>query len=102
VALHIYRQSVILILILARSLCQMHMHTALALRPFHIESELEMLGAPLVRLSRRREVPVARQSRPRAFAVRRNFVAGPEERLALRMRSDQVRSAVEVGGFGRG
>ena len=78
------------------------MRDALAQRPLNVESKLQVLGAPLVRLLGRRDEAVARQTRPRSFAVCADFRAGTKQALALGVGADGGRRAVEVCGFGGG
>jgi hypothetical protein len=102
VALDVHGQRLVLVLALARSLGQVYMHDTLALWAFNVKSELEVLGAPLVRLTRRGQVPISCDPRPRVLAVRGYLVAGAKERLDFGVCSDEVGSAIEVGCFGRG
>lgn len=63
--LHIHRQLLMLVLILAWPFDQMHMHHALSPRSLHIEPKPHVLGSPLVRLGGATDEAVARPARPR-------------------------------------
>jgi hypothetical protein len=63
-ALDIYRQFLMLILVLARPLDKMYVHHALTQRPLHIKPKSHVLGAPLVRLGRAANEAVAGPARP--------------------------------------
>lgn len=100
--LHIDRQHAPLPLLLTRPLRQMHMRDTLPPRALDVEAKPQVLRPPLVRFLRRGDKPVARQPRPRGFAVGADFGAGSEQALALGVGADGGRGAVEVGGFGGG
>lgn len=76
------------------------MYNALALRALDVESELQVLGAPLVRLGSRSEVAITGQARPRTFAMSSDFVSRAEQSLAFGVVADLCYSTVEVGGLG--
>ena len=100
--LDIHGKRLVLVIILAWSLGQMHMYDTLTQRTFDIKFEAQVLCAPLVCLFSTAEVAVARPSRPRAFAKCSNFSTGAEEFLTSGVLAYHSCRAVEVGSLGGG
>jgi len=73
--LYIHGKRLVVVVILTWSLGQMYMYHALSQRPLDVESEAQMLSAPLVSLFGTAKVAIARPSRPRAFTKSSNFGA---------------------------
>ena len=102
-ALDIDRQLSILVSRHARLLDQMDIdNTLLPSISFHEEAELQVLGAPLVRLFGAGEEAIPGLSRPAVLAVRGDLGGVAEQLLASRVGADFLGGFVEVGGFGVG
>lgn len=80
----------------------MRIHHALAQRPFDVESEAQVGGAPLVCLFCAADVAIAGPARPRCFAECCNLGAIAEQLLAPGILPYHVCGVVEVCGFGVG
>lgn len=100
--LDIDRQHLILIILLARALRQVHIYHPLPQRALHIEPQAQVLCAPLICLRGAVQEAIARISRPGILTVRGDLGTGAEKLLTSGIGADECGGAVEVCSFGGG